>query len=91
MNIKDILIPKYDVHLVMNEEDLKTEIKGNMPSLLTALSYFIKSLKESGIEEKLIRYAVEQGFEKKKDIDIEMKEIDKKLDELINKILKNNN
>ena len=84
MNIKDILIPKYDVHLVMNEEDLKTEIKGNMPSLLTALSHFIESLKESGIEEKLIRYAVEQGLEKKKDIDI--KEIDKKLDELINKI-----
>ena len=55
-----------------------------MPSLLTALSHFIESLKESGIEEKLIRYAVEQGLEKKKDID--MKEIDKKLDELINKI-----
>jgi hypothetical protein len=86
MNLKDILIPKYDVHLVMNEEELKTKIEGNMPSVLTALSHFIESLKESGINEKLIRYAVEQGFEEKKDID--MKEIDKKLDELINKIFK---
>lgn len=86
MNLKNLLIPKYDVHLVMNEGELKTKIEGNMPSVLTALSHFIESLKESGIEEKLIRYAVEQGFKEKKDID--MKEIDKKLDELINKILK---
>lgn len=84
MNLKNLLIPKYDVHLVMNEGELKTKIEGNMPSVLTALSHFIESLKESGINEKLIRYAVEQGFEEKKDID--MKEIDKKLDELINKI-----
>lgn len=86
MNLKNLLIPKYDVHLVMNEGELKTKIEGNMPSVLTALSHFIESLKESGINEKLIRYAVEQGFEEKKDID--MKEIDKKLDELINKIFK---
>lgn len=86
MNLKNLLIPKYDVHLVMNEGELKTKIESNMPSVLTALSHFIESLKESGIEEKLIRYAVEQGFEEKKDID--MKEIDKKLDELINKIFK---
>lgn len=84
MNLKNLLILKYDVHLVMNEGELKTKIEGNMPSVLTALSHFIESLKESGINEKLIRYAVEQGFEEKKDID--MKEIDKKLDELINKI-----
>lgn len=86
MNLKNLSIPKYDVHLVMNEGELKTKIEGNMPSVLTALSHFIESLKESGINEKLIRYAVEQGFEEKKDID--MKEIDKKLDELINKIFK---
>lgn len=86
MNLKNLLIPKYDVHLVMNEGELKTKIEGNMPSVLTVLSHFIESLKESGINEKLIRYAVEQGFEEKKDID--MKEIDKKLDELINKIFK---
>lgn len=86
MNLKNLLIPKYDVHLVMNEGELKTKIEGNMPSVLTALSHFIESLKESGINEKLIRYAVEQGFEEKKDID--MKEIDKKLDVLINKIFK---
>lgn len=84
MNLKNLLILKYDMHLVMNEGELKTKIEGNMPSVLTALSHFIESLKESGINEKLIRYAVEQGFEEKKDID--MKEIDKKLDELINKI-----
>lgn len=86
MNLKDILIPKYDVHLVMNEERLQRDIKGNIPSLLTALSDYVEILKKNGIEEKLIRYAVEQGFKEKKDID--MKEIDKKLDELINKILK---
>lgn len=86
MNLKDILIPKYDVHLVMNEERLQRDIKGNIPSLLTALSDYVEILKKNGIEEKLIRYAVEQGFKEKKDID--MKEIDKKLDELINKIFK---
>lgn len=84
MNLKNLLIPKYDVHLVMNEGELKTKIEGNMPSVLTALSHFIESLKESGIEEKLIRYAVEQGFEEKKEVTDE--ELNKKVNELFRKI-----
>lgn len=87
MNIKDILIPKYDVHLVMNEEKLQTDIKGNMPSLLTALSHFIENLKKSGVEEKLIKYAVEQGLQDKKEVTEE--ELDKKVNELFKKIFNN--
>ena len=86
MNLKDILIPKYDVHLVMNEERLQRDIKGNIPSLLTALSDYVEILKKNGIEEKLIRYAVEQGFKEKKEVTDE--ELNKKVNELFRKIFK---
>ena len=59
MNIRELLGPRYEVHIVHNEKESYTKALGNTPSLLTALSCFISALKESGIAEGPIKYAVE--------------------------------
>ena len=84
MNIRELLGPRYEVHIVHNKKESYTKALGNTPSLLTALSCFISALKESGIAEGPIKYAVEQGLNKKECTDEELK---MELDKLIKKIL----
>lgn len=84
MNIKELLKPKFEVHIVCNEKESYTKASGNKPSLLTALSCFTEALKESGIDEGPIKYAVEQGLNKKECTDEELK---MELDKLIKNIL----
>lgn len=83
MNLRDLLIPNYEVHIVFNEKEDYTEAIGNTPSLLTALSIFVKALKENKIDEDCIRYAVEQGLMDKEELSSETK---KNIDELMKKI-----
>ena len=84
MNIKDLLKPEFEVHIVCNERENYTKASGTTPNLLTALSVFVKALKENKIDEGAINYAVEQGLKDEKDVD---KELEKNLDELIKKLL----
>lgn len=84
MKLKDLLKPNFEVHIVCNDKENYTKASGSTPSLLTALSCFVSTLKESKVDEKLIRYAVEQGFKDEKEIESELK---KKLDELMKKYI----
>ena len=85
MDIKDLLKPEFEVHIVCNEKENYTKASGTTPSLLTALSCFVSSLRENKIDEELIKYAVNQGLMDKEELDSKMK---KKLDELMKKIFK---
>ena len=81
--LKDLLKLDYDVHIVCNEKEQYTKASGNTPSLLTALSCYVKALKENKIDENFIRYAVEQGLMDEEELSSETK---KNLDELMKKI-----
>lgn len=83
MELKDLLRPDYDVHIVCNEKEQYTKASGNTPSLLTALSCYVKSLKENKIDEDCIRYAVEQGLKDKEELSSKAK---KNLYKLMKKI-----
>ena len=83
MDIKDLLKPKFEVHIVCNEKEHYTKASGSTASLLTALSAFVEALKENNIDEEFIRYAVNQGLMTDEQLD---KETKKSLDELIKKI-----
>lgn len=83
MKLKDLLKPDYDVHIVCNEKEQYTKASGNTPSLLTALSCYVKALKENKIDENCIRYAVEQGLMSDEELNKKTKE---NLDEIIKKI-----
>ena len=83
MDIKDLLKPKFEVHIVCNEKENYTKAAGNTPSLLTALSAFVEALKENDIDEEFIRYAVNQGLMTDEQLD---KKTKKNLDKLIKKI-----
>lgn len=83
MNIKDLLKPEYEVHIVHNRKESYTKASGNTPSLLTALSAFVEALKENNIDDELIRYAVNQGLMSDEQLDKETKE---SIDKLIKKI-----
>ena len=83
MKLEDLLKPKFEVHIVCNEKEHYTKASGNTPSLLTALSAFVESLKDNDIDEELIRYAVNQGLMSDEQLDKQTKE---SLDKLIKKI-----
>lgn len=57
--LKEMVGCKYEVVL---KSDGTTSIKGNVPSLLTALSVFVNGLKENGISEKELKYAFKLGL-----------------------------
>lgn len=83
MELKDLLKPNFEVHIVCNEEENYTKASGSTPALLTALSCFVSTLKENKIDEELIKYAVEQGLMSDEELDKKTKE---NLDEIIKKI-----
>lgn len=58
---------KCDIHIKIDEdkEEAITEVKGNLPSVLTGLSLLISTLKEKKVPEELIEGAIEVGLEKK--------------------------
>lgn len=85
MKLKDLLMPKYEVHIVQNEKEGYIKVKGSVPALLTALSHFIKNLKESGVKEEYIDYAVNQA--KMSDEEIKKSILDK-IDKLSEKLKK---
>lgn len=58
MKLEDLLIPKYEVHMVSDSNEKYIKVKGSAISLLTALSCFIKNLKDNGIKDKDIDEAV---------------------------------
>ena len=74
MDMKDLLKPEFEVHIVCNEKENYTKASGTTPSLLTALSCFVRALKCNKIDEELIKYAVEQGLKDEEDIDKEIKD-----------------
>ena len=78
MDIKDLLKPKFEVHIVCNEKGNYTKASGNLPSLLTALSALVNTLKENGATENMINYAVKQGLLDDEELSKEtMKSIDR--------------
>ena len=83
MDIKDLLKPKFEVHIVCNEKEHYTKASGNRPSLLTALSSFVEALKKNNIDDELIRYAVNQGLMSDEELS---KETMKSIDEIMKKI-----
>lgn len=83
MDIKDLLKPKYEVHIVCNKKENYTKVSGNLPSLLTALSTHVNALKENGVTENMINYAVKQGLLNDKEL---TKETKKNIDALIKEI-----
>lgn len=83
MDIKDLLKPEFEVHIVHNKKENYTKASGHPISLLTALSVFVEVLKENNISEKNIRYAVEQGLKDEQERD---KELNKNIDELIKRM-----
>lgn len=83
MDIKKLLEPNFDVHIVCNEKENYTKVSGTIPNLLTALSCFVSALKKNEIDDEMIKYAVNQGLMNEKELDEELK---KKLDELMRKI-----
>ena len=58
---------KCDIHIKINEdnEELCTDVEGNVPSFLTGISLLINILKDKGVPEELIEGAVKLGLEKK--------------------------
>ena len=83
MDIKDLLEPNFEVHIVHNKKENYTKASGYPISLLTALSVFVQVLKENNISEKNIRYAVEQGLKDEQERD---KELKKNIDDLIKRM-----
>ena len=83
MDIKDLLKPNFEVHIVYNKKENYTKASGNKISLLTALSVFVEVLKENNVSEKAIRYAVEQGLKDEQERD---KELNKNIDDLIKRM-----
>ena len=83
MKLKDLLKPKYEVHIVCNEKEKYTKVSGNLPSLLTALSTYVNVLKENGVTENMINYAVKQALLNDEEL---AKETKKNIDELIKEI-----
>lgn len=83
MDIKDLLKPKFEVHIVCNEKEHYAKASGNTPSLLTALSAFVETLKENNIDDESIRYAVNQGLMSDEELS---KEAMKSIDEIMKKI-----
>lgn len=61
-----------------------TEMKGSKVSLLTALGCFINDLKNSGIDKKLIEYAVKQGLMSDEELEQHTKENIKKMKNFFN-------
>lgn len=84
MKLEELLKPKYEVHIVCDKEEENIEIKGSIPSVLTALSNFVSALDKNGVPRNLIEYALKQGFMTEKELNESTKE---KIDELIKKIL----
>lgn len=83
MDIKDLLKPKYEVHVVHNEKESYTKVSGNLPSLLTALRTLVNALKENGVSKNLINHAVKQGLLNDEELS---KETSRNIDELMKKI-----
>ena len=83
MDIKDLLEPRYEVHIVHNGKESYTKASGNLPSLLTALSTLTNALKESGATNEMIDYAVKQGLMTDEEL---TKETENSIDKLLKKI-----
>lgn len=83
MDIKDLLKPKYELHVVHNAKESYVQVSGNLPSLLTALSALVNALKENGVSENLINHAVKQGLLSDEELS---KETSRNIDELMKKI-----
>lgn len=84
MNLKDLIIPEYDVHLTFNSAKKYEKIEGTPASLLTALSFFVEILKKNNIAQNDIEFAVKQGFWTEQEV---KEHAGKKIEELL-KILK---
>ena len=83
MDVKDLLKPEFEVHIVHNEKESYTKASGNLSSLLTALSTLVNALKESGATESMINYAVKQGLLNDEELS---KETMRSINELMRKI-----
>ena len=83
MDIKDLLKPEFEVHIVCNEKENYTKASGTLPSLLTALSTLVNALKENGATEHMINYAVKRGLLNDEELS---KETMRNIDKLMKKI-----
>lgn len=82
-------------HLDSKKEECITEIEGNLPSVLTALSFITNKLIENGIPEELIKGAIDVGIDTKsksekvktKVIKVDNKEKAEKLEKLLKELV----
>ena len=85
MKLEDLLMPEYEVHIVSNKKEGYIKVKGSVAGLLSALGQLVKNLKDHGLEDEDIDFAVNQG----KMTDEELKKaILDKLDKLSDKFKK---
>ena len=85
MKLEDLLMPEYEVHIVSNEKERYIKVKGSVAGLLSALGQLVKKLKDNGVEDEDIDFAVNHG----KMTDEELKKaILDKLDKLSDKFKK---
>lgn len=85
MKLEDLLMPKYEVHIVSNKEENYINVKGSVAGLLNALSHLVKNLRENGVKDEDIDYAVKQA--KMSDEELKKSILDK-LDKLSKKLKK---
>ena len=78
MKSKLNLEPNFEMHLICNKKEASTEIKGDIPSVITALTAFIKELKGANVPEEIIEYAVKLGLGQKEETE-KMKETLRKI------------
>ena len=76
---------KYKIHLETKENGIEIQIQGNTPSVLTALTTFVDTLREYGFSKDSIQHAVDLAFlsdeELKTSLNKKREELDKILKE----------
>lgn len=76
---------KYKIHLETKENGIQIQIQGNTPSVLTALTTFVDTLREYGFNKDSIQHAVDLAFlsdeELKTSLNKKREELDKILKE----------
>lgn len=78
---------KYKVHLETNDNGIQIQIQGNMPSILTALTTFVDTLKEYGFSKNSIQHAVDLAFLSDEELKSSLNKKREELDNILKEIL----
>lgn len=66
-------MPEFEIHITKSN----TRIVGNEPDIVAGLGILVNKLKEIGVDQKIIKYAVKEGLNADKEVeDINVFDID---------------